>query len=86
MATHFHRCGIGSMGLARSSHGNGFVALRPTNRHRDASLGNAPPKHGIDDVLAPSRTRLLRYPRALSSSHSDSAPFNAHSSDGVGAA
>ncbi len=86
VATYFHRCGIGLICLARSSHGDGSVALRPANRHRDASLRNVPPKHGVDEVLAASPTRWPRYPTALSSSHSDSSPFNAHSSDGVGAA
>jgi hypothetical protein len=62
MATHFHRCDIESICLAKSSYGDGFVAPRPANRHRHATLGNAPPKHGIDEVLEPSGTRLLRYP------------------------
>ncbi len=87
MGTRVHRCGIGgSICLARSSHGDGFVALSPANRHRDANLRNAHPKHGIGEVFAPSDTRLPSCQIANSSSHGDRAPFNAHSSDGVGAA
>ena len=86
MGTRFHRCGMGSIYLARSSHGDGFVTLLRANRHRDASLRNAHPKPGIGEVFAPSDTRLPSCQIAHSSSHGDHAPFNAHSSGGVGAA
>jgi hypothetical protein len=86
MATRFHRRGMRLICLARSSHGDAFVALRPANRRRDASPRNAPPKHGIGEVFTPSGTRLPGYQTLLSSAHSESAPFNAHSRDGVGAA
>jgi hypothetical protein len=86
MATHFHRCGMGSICLTPSSHGSAFLAPPPVNRQRDASLRNAPPKHAIDDVFGPFGTRSPSYQPALSSSESESAPFNAHSRDGVGAA
>ena len=87
MGTRFHRCGIGgSICLAKSSHGDGFVALPPANCHRDANLRNAPSKYGIDAVLQPSGVRSPSCQIANSSSRGDRAPFNAHSSDGVGAA
>ena len=63
-----------------------LAILRNYWRTVRSSLRNVPPKHGVDEVLAASPTRWPRYPTALSSSHSDSSPFNAHSSDGVGAA
>ncbi len=86
MGTRFHRFGIGSICLVRSSHGDGFVALPPADHHRDARPRNAAPKHGIDDVFAPSGACLPSYQTALPAPHGDSAPFNAHSCDGVGAA
>jgi len=85
MGKHFHCRRIGSIRLASTSHGSAFLAPPPANRHRDASLRNAPPKHGIDDVFGPFGTRSPSYQPALSSSDSESAPFNAHSRDGVGA-
>ena len=87
MATRVHRCDLGaSICLARSSHRDGFVALPPAAHHRDARPRKAAPKHGIDDVFAPCGTCLLSYQTALSAPRSYSAPFNAHSCDGVGAA
>ena len=86
MGTHFHRCGMGSICSARSSHGDRFVALPSANGHRHPRLRNAPPKHGVDEPFAPSGTCLASHQAALSSSQSDSAPFNAHSFGIAGAA
>ena len=86
MAMPFPRCDIGTICLARSSHGDDFVAQPPANRHRDAGLRNALPKHSIDDIFGPFGRRSPTYQTALSSSDSESAPFNAHSRGGVGAA
>ena len=84
MATHFRplRYGIDLPGTI--SHGDRFVALPFRKPAIEPQSSNAPPKHGVDQVRAPSPTRLPRYPTALSSSHSDSAPFNAHSSTAWG--
>ncbi len=86
MAARFHRCRIGPICLARPSHGDGFAALFRAPRHRPASPRAAPPKHGIDDVFAPSGTHLQSSQTAIRSSDAAGSPFNAHSSGTVQAA
>jgi hypothetical protein len=89
MAARFHPCRIGPICLARPSHGEGFAALFRAPRHRPASPASpraAPPKHGIEDVFAPSGTHLPSSQTAIPSSDAAGSPFNAHSSGAVRAA
>jgi hypothetical protein len=86
MAARFHPCDIGPICLARPSHGDGFAALVRAPRHRPAGPRAAPPKHGIDDVLALLGMHFPSSQTAIPSSDAAGSPFNAHSSGAVRAA